>query len=904
MIRSTSARRDLALALWALLLGRSVLAQGPGEARLLLTAVDTTGGVLPGAKVTVTGLEEATRSAAAQPATTSAQGVATLSGLRPGRYDIQVEFPGFETAIARDIRLRTGDNKRLTTLALQKLQDTVTVGRDRQEAAADRQNSFGSALTREQIEALSDDPDILRQQLIDMAGPGAIIRVDSFEGAPLPPKAQIKSIHITRDGFAAENHNAGAFFIDIVTQPGVGPVRGQTFYRLRDGDLTGRSPFTAVKGPEQLQNYYLNLGGTLAKEKSSFALFAQGTTSYTTPNLNVALPTGTISQALNLKTPRDNVIVQGLFDYALTKDQTFRASFYQTNNSASNLGVGVTNTFGTAATGTVSGPAFDLPERAYRTSDSTTNLRLQEAGPLGRRFFTNTRASLTWSRNQQHADLEAPTTQVLDAFTAGGAQMAGERHSTAFTIASDLDYVRGRHSLRAGVLVDGGDWHSTLNSNYLGTYTFNSLAAYEAGQPSNYTRRVGDPSVGYAMVDAGVYLQDDIRFGRNLTLSPGIRYESQAHVHDWTDFGPRMAVTWAPFKSGKTTLRGSAGVFYDWLGQTTYEQALRVDGFHQQEVNIVNPTYPDPGNVTALAANRYFVNPAIQSPRNTRLSAGIDQALYASSSWTVRTNVLYSYTRSNRQWRGLDLNAPVDGARPNSAFANVVEAVDDGSARQHQFTVGWNVGLPPQPPGNDTPTFWAWKRFAVFGSYIVTRAHNDTDGDFSLSPTGTLTDQWGRSTLDLPSRLNFNVISLQLKRTTVQASLNQQSGSPYTETTGFDSNGDGIFNDRPLGVERNTLRGQAQWTLSGYVAYAIPIRRRAVPVTGVTATGFTGSSVSSVGTYSDTVRYRVTFSLQAQNITNHSNYTGYSGVLTSPFFDRPTAVLNPRRIDLGVQFSF
>lgn len=102
-------------------------------------------------------------------------------------------------------------------------------------------------------------------------------------------------------------------------------------------------------------------------------------TSYTTPNLNVALPTGAVSQALNLKTPRDNVNVQALFDYALTPDQTVRAAFNHAHNSANNLGVG----------------AFDQAERAYGTIDSTSNLRLQETGPLGRRFFTNTRLNVT-----------------------------------------------------------------------------------------------------------------------------------------------------------------------------------------------------------------------------------------------------------------------------------------------------------------------------------------------------------------------------------------------------------------------------------------------------------------------------------------------------------------------------
>ena len=82
-------------------------------------------------------------------------------------------------------------------------------------------------MTREQIEALSDDPDEMAQQLQDMAGGNAVIRVDSFEGGRLPPKSQIKAIHITRDAFAAENHSAGGLFIDIITQPGIGPLRDE-----------------------------------------------------------------------------------------------------------------------------------------------------------------------------------------------------------------------------------------------------------------------------------------------------------------------------------------------------------------------------------------------------------------------------------------------------------------------------------------------------------------------------------------------------------------------------------------------------------------------------------------------------------------------------------------------------
>ena len=87
-------------------------------------------------------------------------------------------------------------------------------------------------LTREAIEALSDDPATLRQQLQDMAGPGAVIRIDSFEGGALPAKAQIRSIRISRDQFAAEYHSAGGVSIEIITQPGLGPVRYNTTFRF------------------------------------------------------------------------------------------------------------------------------------------------------------------------------------------------------------------------------------------------------------------------------------------------------------------------------------------------------------------------------------------------------------------------------------------------------------------------------------------------------------------------------------------------------------------------------------------------------------------------------------------------------------------------------------------------
>jgi hypothetical protein len=53
-----------------------------------------------------------------------------------------------------------------------------------------------------------------------------------------------------------------------------------------------------------------------------------------------------------------------------------------------------------------------------------------------------------------------------------------------------------------------------------------------------------------------------------------------------------------------------------------------------------------------------------------------------------------------------------------------------------------------------------------------------------------------------------------------------------------------------------------------------------------------------------TARYRLQLFVQAQNVTNHANFIGYSGTLTSPFYGRPTGVLGTRKIDMGVSLNF
>ena len=194
------------------------LAQAAREGRVQVTVVDPSGLVVPEAVVTIIGLEPSTQLLTPPEVRTTDKGVAIIERVPPGRYSVRAEFPGFDLGLLRDIRVRAGDNRHVVILPLQKLEDAVTVSRDAQTSAADRRTSeFGLNLSQEQIEALADDPNELARQIAELAGPDAIIRIDSFEGQQLPPKAQIKSIHVTRDQFAAEAAQPGSTFVDIVT---------------------------------------------------------------------------------------------------------------------------------------------------------------------------------------------------------------------------------------------------------------------------------------------------------------------------------------------------------------------------------------------------------------------------------------------------------------------------------------------------------------------------------------------------------------------------------------------------------------------------------------------------------------------------------------------------------------
>ena len=330
-----------------------LLRQGSGaQGTLRVIVKDPSGAVIPGALVQVRGAEDRTASTTRADVPSDGQGVATTAGLVPGRYSVEVSFPGFETLSLPDVRVRSGDNRREAMLKIQKLDENVSVGRDKSTIASDPNNDrFNTVLSRDQINALPDDPDEMERMLKEMAGPGATIRVDGFRGGKLPPKSQIRSIRFSRDVYAAENHMAGMVFVDIVTQPGMGPLRGSVDFLFRDDSLNARNAYQQEKGPEQTQQYTFNLSGTLRKERTSFSLSATGASLYDSANIFAETVTGLRTDAV--RRPSDRINFNGRLDHALNTSHTLRANLQRNGNEQGNLGVG----------------GFDLEERAFAPDD-------------------------------------------------------------------------------------------------------------------------------------------------------------------------------------------------------------------------------------------------------------------------------------------------------------------------------------------------------------------------------------------------------------------------------------------------------------------------------------------------------------------------------------------------------
>src|SRR5687767_5641438 len=529
---------------------------------------------------------------------TNQRGEARFNKLSSGPYQVHIEAPGFK-AYEVDVDV-TGLNRREITLEIDVIKVDVEVAEDAQVRATNpNAASFSNVMTADQIAQLPDDPEEFENAINQLAGPGAQMRVNGFKGGKLPPKSQIREIRFRLNPYAPENHDAGFGLVDIITKPGVNSWHGSFNFGFRDEAMNGRQVFAPFRGPEQQRRFSLSLDGPLWKNHTSLFLNMDGSLFFDARPISATLPSGTFSDLAYRPSRRLNLDAR--VEHVLTKTHTARFQFQRNAGKQDNLGVG----------------EFDLPARGYSQDQTEYIARFVDSGVFGKKFFNEVRLQARWIETEARSISLGQTILVPGFFNDGSAQRGGGRKQLDFEFSDNVDYELENHGLRFGGQIEAGGYRSDERTNPFGTFEFANLDAYEAGLPTQYKQRIGDPTVKYRQYQFGWYVQDDFRVRKNLTLSYGVRHEFQNHVPGKFNIAPRFGFVWSPKKSGSITVRGGTGIFYDWFTAQTYEQTLRVDGQRQRDLVVANPGYPNPflgGLQTLPPPSRIQADPELQIP--------------------------------------------------------------------------------------------------------------------------------------------------------------------------------------------------------------------------------------------------------------------------------------------------
>lgn len=837
--------------------------------QLAVIVRDSLEGRLPGASVRIEG-QEAARPVDAGVLITDGDGEVTAD-LAPGDYRVVVELPGFEPATL-DVTVLPGRTERaVATLALGGFAEQVAVTSDEVPTGPTPDGQV-ETLSAEEIQQLPDDPEELALVLQALAGGEAEFRVNGFEGGELPPKQQIQAVRIRRDPFAPDNMGGGRPRVEIITRPGMSTWSNEVTIGFRDQSIDARQPFADVRGAGQTRRVSWNFNGPLVRNRTSISGRVSLSDSFEAQPI-VALGAGTGLPSL-VNQQRGWLSGEVRVEHAINAASTLRGEYQRRNSSGENLGVG----------------EFNLPERAYEQETVRDVARVSAMSTVGALLFNEFRLEYVDAREDVRSASDAVIVNVQNAFTSGGAQRRGGRRERELEVANSIDFLKGgRHKVRVGFEGEFGWSRTDRIDNFEGTFTFASLADYEAGRPRQFVQRTGNPLVTYSRYEVSWFAYDEITLSKGLRIGLGLRHDLQNLVDTPWNFAPRASLSWRPGDEGPTTYTAGVGVFNDWYQADIYEQTLQLDGTRQRDVIIRDPSFPDP--FSSMGVDIESPPPSIirEADRiamqtSERVSAGVEHRL--SRAIRLQLNLFGQFTQD--RLRSLNVNAPIAGVRPDPAFDRITEIRSIGRARSAGFDSSVRVE-------------WRDGRGSGLVRYRYAQAWNDADGALSLpADSRDLDAEWAPSSGDVRHRIfGFMRTDLPLG---VRLNLwgDVQSGAPYTIRTGLDDNGDTIFNDRPLGVSRNTERGTWQRTLNlrvGWRPWSASAGGPAIPRGGGGRGGRGGGGRGGQ-------QKGVELFAEVWNAFNDVNYTRFAGVLTSPLYGQPTAAAPARRFNFGTRVVF
>jgi hypothetical protein len=873
-------------------------------------------------------------------ATTSKTGGYEIGNLPPGQYTVTANAQGFAVFVQSDVSVAAGQVAQFNiALDINVQQEKVTVQENTTQVDVNPANNASQiVLTGKDLEALPDDPDELQSDLEALAGPsagpnGGQLYIDGFTAGQLPPKSSIREIRINQNPFSAEYDKLGYGRIEIFTKPGTDKLHGQVSVVGNDSAFNTRNPFlgNAEQSPYDSLIYMGNIGGPINK-KASFFLDVQRR------NIDeiAIVDAPQFGPPESVPNPRTRTNIGPRIDYQLTPSNTLTVRYQYYRDTWQNNGVG----------------GLVLPEAGYNTLSTENTLQITDTQVLSTKVINETHFQYLRDNSNQTPLSTAPSLSVAGAYTGGGAAGGLQTdYQDHYELQNYTSISQGNHFLKFGGRLRAVHDANTSGAGFNGTYSFQCLPGSSGCNPSQLSFDATPsgvvPTVVATVVDAGLYVQDDWKVRPNLTLSGGLRFETQNAIHDHADWAPRLSFAWGIGGGGKsapkTVLRGGFGIFYNRITQDMVLNAERLNGITQQQYTVANPTgfpvLPAPGTLPTNTQTTYQINPTLHAPYIIQSAVSVERQVTKIANATLT----YLNSRGVHQLLSLNVNAPTPGTPNNSPLSNIpnpavgpiYQYASDGVFWQNQLIANFNIR--------------AGARLSLFGYYSLNYANSDPIGSFSSGSTNAaafttsfpsnqydLKVDYGRASFALRDRV-FVGGTIGLPRGfRLSPFMIFNSGSPYNVTVGAqDLSNDSLFNDRPAfsGVSGiclsptqachyvipknatytpipiNYLTGPSLFTLNLRLAKSFGFGPMVGGNSGTAAGGGGGGprggggggggggfgrmggggNPFNLGPGSNR-RYNLTFSVNARNALNRVNAAAPIGVVTSPDFGKSVAL--------------
>ena len=263
-----------------------------------------------------------------------------------------------------------------------------------------------------------------------------------------------------------------------------------------------------------------------------------------------------------------------------------------------------------------------------------------------------------------------------------------------FEWADDFTYVTGKHTLKTGVDIQRMRDNTSKTTGLRGAYTFDTLGDFIEGRPSDLqvSRPLGVPPYwGLRQTLYAVYAQDDYTVNSRLTVNVGFRWEtttdpmevngktailaSPSATDTFTsgrlfsigkkNFQPRVGLAWRLDESGRTVLRGGAGIYHNQIFPWLYALNLNIPPFFGR-LRASDPPFPDGYKVFTADSQEGLIalkvmDPVVQTPVTNHYNLSLQQQIFEN---TV-VEVAYAGNKASHLVALREVNKPIPTILPD-----------------------------------------------------------------------------------------------------------------------------------------------------------------------------------------------------------------------------------------------